>query len=220
MILVNCRTVVQYILAITLSVLVIGCGDGLKRIQVHNDDGVLEQEYTIDIDSLKQGLLTTYYSNGIDVFEKAEYLDDRLHGTRTLYYDSGQPEIVEYYLQDILTDTLYLYYENGVMKMKSYFEMGVHTGINTSYYETGQIKEEVLFAENMEQGSFTEYHESGERSWEGQYLNGDNEFGELTQYDDKGVMIKKMICDSLGICATVWTVEKGDIAPAYVRKSN
>ena len=94
MILVNRSTVVQYILAITLFVVVIGCGDGLERIQVHNDDGVLEQEYTIDIDSLKQGILISYYSNGTDVFEKAEYLDDRLHGTRTLFYDSGQPEIV------------------------------------------------------------------------------------------------------------------------------
>ncbi|MFT4568293.1 MAG: hypothetical protein ACI9FN_003262 [Saprospiraceae bacterium] len=220
MIIGNRNPLIQCFLAITLLIFVFACGDGLLRIQISNSDGLLEQEYMIDIDSLKQGFLISYHSNGADVFEKAEYLDDRLHGTRTLYYNSGQPEIVENYLQDILTDTLYLYYESGAIKMKSYFEMGVHSGINISYYENGKIKEEVLFAENMEQGPFTEYHENGELSWTGQYLNGDNEFGELTQFDVKGVMIKKMICDSLGICATIWTIEKGDIAPAYVRTSN
>jgi len=205
---------------IVFTILMYGCGDGLKKVQVFTEEGVLEKEYTIDQDSFMQGVLITYYSNGKDVFEKAEYLDDRLHGTRTLYYSSGQAEIVENYLQDILTDTLYMYYESGALKMKSYYNSGIHLGENTAYFENGVVKEVVQFKDNVEQGPFIEYYENGEIAWQGQYLNGDNEVGELKQYNEEGVLIKKMDCDSLGVCATVWTIEKGDIVPSYVRKSS
>ena len=205
---------------ILVLITIIGCGDELEKVQVFNADGVLEQEFKIDVDSFKQGIQRSYFSNGRDIFEQAEYLDDRLHGTRILYYSSGQAEVVENYLQDILMDTLYIYFESGVLKMKSYYDKGVHSGVNTLYFESGNIKEEVIMADNMEQGPFVEYHENGEVKWRGQYFNGDSEIGELIQYDEEGVVIKKMNCDSLGICATVWTIEKGDIAPTYVRQSN
>lgn len=193
------------------------CGDGLTKVKDYDENGVLTTEYTIDADGFKQGWLMTYYDNGKDTFEKAEYLDDRLHGTRTLYYPSGKPEIEEHYLQDIITDTLYLYYENGNIKMKSLFDMGVHRGINLAYYESGAIKEEVTFEDNMEKGPFVEYHENGRVHWQGQYLNGPNEYGELQEYNEQGELIKRMLCDSLGICATTWTITTGDIEPTYVR---
>ena len=64
--------------------------------------------------------------------------------------------------------------------------------------------EEVLFKDNEENGPFVEYYDNGEIEWKGSYLNGDNEFGILEQYDRTGVLIKKMECDSLGACITVW----------------
>lgn len=67
---------------------------------------------------------------------------------------------------------------------------------------------------NEENGPFTEYHENGQKAWEGTFLNGDNEYGLLQQYDEAGTLIKKMNCDSLGVCTTIWTLKDGDITPS------
>ena len=180
------------------------CNDGMKQVKIYSEDGILESKYTIDEDSIQQGILLSYYENGKDIFEKANYVDGQLEGERILYFKDGQAEIIENYSSNILTDTLYLFYPSGALKMTSYYKNGIHTGVNTVFYESGIIKEEVLFQNNEEQGRFIEYHPNGKIHWEGQYLNGENEFGELIQYDSTGQMIKKMLCDSLAICKTTW----------------
>ena len=86
-------------------------------------------------------------------------------------------------------------------------------GLIKSYYPEGPLKEEVTMVDNEENGPFTEYYKDGTKEWEGTYLNGDNEFGLLKHYNDKGVLIKKMMCDSLAICSTIWTLEGGDVKP-------
>ena len=187
-----------------LIILVFSCGDGYRTIKEYNDDGKLSRKFHVDQDSIVQGTLLSYYDNGQDIFEKASYVDGQLEGKRILYFENGQPEIIEHYTSDILSDTLYLFYLSGALKMTSYYKNGIHTGINTVYYESGSIKEEVRFHNNEEQGPFIEYHPNGQVHWTGQYLNGENEYGELIQYDSTGQMIKKMMCDSLAICKTVW----------------
>lgn len=184
--------------------MICSCSDGLKQVKIYSETGQLEKKYTIDEDSIQQGELLSFYENGKDIFERANYLDGQLEGKRILYFDDGQPEIIENYSHNILTDTLYLFYPSGALKMTSYFNNGIHTGVNTVYYESGMKKEEVLFQNNEEQGRFVEYHSNGKIHWEGQYLNGENEFGELIQYDSTGQMIKKMFCDSIAICKTIW----------------
>ncbi len=205
------KPIVSIFIMLLLCVIVSSCGDGLQEVRIFAEDGTLEKKYFIDKDSLKQGELITFFGNGVGVFERAQYLDDRLHGVRTLYFESGQVEIVEHYLQDILVDTLKLYYEDGQLRMTSIYDMGVHTGLNTQYYPNGQVMEEVWFENNEEQGLFVEYYENGQIKWKGQYINGDNEVGELLHYNDRGILIKKMYCDSQSICRTTWTIEKGDI---------
>ena len=103
------------------------------------------------------------------------------------------------------------FYPNGDTLLKTQYSNGVLSGIFTKYYASGQIEETVTFANNDENGPFYEYYENGILHWEGSYLNGDNEFGLLTEYNTEGVILKKMMCDSLAMCRSIWTLEKGDI---------
>ena len=88
---------------------------------------------------------------------------------------------------------------------------GVLSGAVLSYFENGTLKEFATVEDNIENGPFKEYYPNGKLKWEGQFLNGDKEFGELINYDSTGIMIRKMWCDSLAVCKTTWTLEKGDI---------
>ena len=55
--------------------------------------------------------------------------------------------------------------------------------------------------------AFEEYYTNGKIKWKGSYRNGDHEYGLLEKYDSTGVLVKKMECDSLFICRTVWKKE-------------
>jgi len=77
----------------------------------------------------------------------------------------------------------------------------------TRYYNTGEVMEEVSFQGNEENGPFTEYHKNGQLKTQGNYLNGDNEQGELKMFDESGTLVKTMNCE-LGRCRTTWTQDK------------
>lgn len=201
-------------LYILLLIVIISCNSDLTTIKEFSDDGILYKKFLIDQDSLTQGLLEVYYEDGKTVFEKANYQDGKLDGLRTLYYDSGVPEIIEQYKEDILTDTLKVFFPSGRIKKLEFYDNGVLTGLLTTFYENGSIKEEVTYADNIENGPFKEYFMNGHLKWQGQFLNGDNEIGELLQYDSSGVVIKKMMCDSLSVCRTFWTLDQGEILDA------
>lgn len=100
------------------------------------------------------------------------------------------------------------------MQTGSYTD-GVLDGQVISYFEDGTKRESVTFLNNTENGPFTEFHENGKKHWEGTYRNGDNEYGLLIEYDTLEKIIKKMDCDSLGMCRTIWSKEKGDITPTF-----
>lgn len=181
-------------------------------VKEYDDNGILSKEYRIDEDSLIQGEYTFYYEDGTSPFEKSFYIDGQLHGTRTLYFQDGQAEIVEQYERDVLIDTLKVYYPSGALKQRKPYDMGVLSGILFTFYEDGTLKEEATFVNNEEQGPFVEYHPSGQPKWRGTYRNGDNEYGELIQYDSTGTMIRKMMCDTAAICTTIWRLEEGYIS--------
>lgn len=198
-------------LAGLLVLFIISCTSTLSSKKEYHENGSLYKSYYVDNDSLIQGVFQVYFEDGKTVFEKANYIDGRLEGLRTLYYNSGKPEIIEQYETDILSDTLKVFYPSGKLKKLEYYEHGVLTGMLTSFFEAGGIKEKVTYSENIENGPFTEYYENGHLKWEGNFLNGDNEIGELIQYNSNGVMVKKMMCDSLSVCRTFWTLDDGEI---------
>ena len=75
------------------------------------------------------------------------------------------------------------------------------------YYPSGEIMEKVTFVDNQENGPFIEYHKNGQISVEGQYLDGDNEHGELKFFDEAGLHYRTMRCDS-GLCRTIWRLDE------------
>lgn len=205
----SCINITAWMLVI-LIFLYASCNSNENEIIEYAPSGNIYKKYYIDQDSLLSGPYFTYYEDGRSLFERASYKNGKLSGKRVLYYPSGQPEIIESYIDDILIDTLYVFYESGSIKRKAPYTNGVLTGVLLVFYENGQLKEEVTFEENRENGKFVEYHENGQIKWTGQYLNGENEFGLLTEYNDRGEAIKKMNCDSLAICRTIWKIDQED----------
>ena len=113
----------------------------------------------------------------------------------------------------------FVYYPSGKLMIESNYEGGKMNGLFTKYFESGEVAETVTFVDNNEMGPFTEYHSNGKVQWKGNYLDGDKEFGLLEQFDEHGTLIKKMMCDTLGVCQTIWTPEKGDIVPKQLNLS-
>lgn len=185
-----------------------------REVRVYNDAGHLEEKYYIDKDSVRNGPYESYYDNG-QLQEKAFYRNGLLDGERVLYFENGQSEIVEHYLEGRMHGPYEVYYASGAPLLKQVFDRDTLRGESLRFYENGQLEEKVFFVDNLENGPFQEFHENGQLHWEGQYLNGDNEFGLLKEYDESGTLIKKMACDSLAVCRTIWTIEEGDISPKY-----
>ncbi|MEZ4909682.1 MAG: hypothetical protein R2774_02355 [Saprospiraceae bacterium] len=146
------------------------------------------------------------------MIEEGTYKQNLLFGKRKLY-TNGMVEIEESYDDTgSLQGTAYVYYPDGKVKIEKPYVDNKINGILKGYYPTGALKEEVTMVDNEENGPFTEYHLNGKIHWKGHYLNGDNEFGLLERFDTTGTLIKKMMCDSIGICRTFW---KSDNYPAY-----
>ena len=196
-----------------IAISMIACHDH-GEVYVRNSNGNVVEHYFITPDSIKNGLYQAYYDNG-EVQEKSFYKDGKLDGERMLYFDNGGVEISEAYVEGVMTGPYKVYYKSGQVQLEQNFENGQLTGTSIKYHENGKLAEEVSFVDGEENGPFKEYYPNGEVHWEGNYLNGDNEFGLLKEYDESGELIKKMECDSMAICRTVWTKEKGDIIPKY-----
>lgn len=204
------RTLLYILIIVSLS----RCGESLKLVEIKNDDGVIVEKYYLSQDSLKTGKAESFDDDG-NLFESTNYEKGLIQGQRDIYYPDGSVEISEFYVDDKLHGPYQVYYSNGNIKQKANYNQGVLEGMVESYFEEGGIRERVQFVDNQENGSFVEYYPNGNKKWEGNYLNGDNEFGVLSQYDSSEVLIKKMNCDSLGMCQTVWTIEDGEVKPLF-----
>lgn len=184
------------------------CGD--KIITSHYDTGEKYEEYQYTGDSLKHGSYKRYSLGGI-LLEESNYAQGKLDGERVIYNDRGEKEIVEKYVLDVLNGPYIEYHPNGKMKMLGEYNNNVLEGKVSVFYPSGKIKEEVQFVDNLEDGPFKEFHENGNIKWEGSYRKGDNEFGLLKEYNEEGVLIRKMMCDERAICTTTWTIDGSHI---------
>jgi len=197
--------------SLLLAILACSACHNSNLVTIKDDAGKVAEKYAINEENLKHGPYESYINGTL--IEKANYKNGKLQGARVLYHTNGAVEIEENYENDMIVGPYKTYFHTGVLAQEATYVGGMMQGIIKSYYEGGSIKEEVTMKDNEENGPFKEYHENGKLSWEGQYLNGDNEFGLLKNYDESGALIKKMMCDSLGICSTIWTLEKGEINP-------
>lgn len=176
-------------------------------VELRSDSGAIIERFQIDKDSIKHGEYLAFYEDGTTK-EVAYYESGKLNGDRKIFYDNGQEEIVERYEKDIMVGPYKVYHKNGTLKLVVNFYDGVMEGPMKVYYSDGTLKEEVTMKNNNENGPFKEFHPNGQVHWEGYYLNGDNEFGELREYNEEGELIKKMECDSMAVCKTVWSIEQ------------
>ncbi len=180
-------------------------------VEIKGENGNIIHRYQFVGDSMKDGLSQHFHENGaVSITE--EYNIGVLQGKRTHTRADGSIEIEERYVDGLMEGEYKVYHANGKLKVISQYTGGELTGILKSFDESGIIKEEVNFKNNEENGPFKEFHENGTIRWKGSYLNGDNEFGLLEEYDESGKLIKKMMCDSLALCKTIWTLTEGVIA--------
>ncbi len=172
--------------------------------KVENEDlyGYIEKYSRRKSDYAKEGLLEKYNQEGILV-EKAEYINDTLHGSRIIYSEQGDTQIVETYLMGSFNGPFKAYYENGNIELIGHYRNDTMHGIWKKYYPSGGLMENVTFENNRENGPFVEYYENGKLKAEGEYYKGDNEHGLLRLYNEDGKLIRKMECDK-GICKTIW----------------
>ena len=188
------------------------CGKRLTEIENKNDNGLIIEKYYINKDSLKFGTYTSFDEDG-RLFEKSQYKKGQLDGLRTIFYSSGEVEIQENYKTGEIDGLYKSFYENGNVNLEAYYIEGKMEGTVKRYFSSGEIMEEVTFVSNEENGPFKEYFKNGQVKWEGQYQDGDNEYGTIFSYSEEGKLIKKMECGKYAgdyICQTIWTIEEGE----------
>lgn len=183
-----------------------GCSQH-KEVETTLESGEQEVYSVLKATNQKDG---TYQKTRDGVLlETAEYHQDTLHGVRTLFDPDGNVLVEETYHLGSFEGPYKRYYPNGqVNLMGDYHEGGMH-GVWKKYYEDGTLMESVTMENNQESGPFVEYWENGNLKAEGEYIDGDNEHGELLLYDEEGTLEKKMSCNH-GICHTIWTKESDE----------
>lgn len=157
-------------------------------------------------DLAKEGLYQKFTPEGV-IMEKAYYLNDSLHGIRVLFYEDGDTMVIERHRRGIFDGPYIGFYENGVLQQKGTYVNNTMSGDWERYYETGELMEIVRYENNQENGPFKEFHKNGHLKAEGTYLKGDNEHGELIEYDENGNMTRKLECNQ-GVCNTVWKAKE------------
>jgi antitoxin component YwqK of YwqJK toxin-antitoxin module len=178
---------------------------GPKEIVTKYGSGKIKEKYQINDKSEKHGKYETFHDNG-NRLESATYANGKLINTRSVYRYDGTLDFTETYDLAGLLDGPYIIYQTDgkTVQIQKNYKANILQGLLKAFYSNGKIKEEVNIVDNEENGPFTEYYQNGAIHWKGQYRNGDNEYGDLIEYDSLGIMIKKMLCDSQAICRTVW----------------
>lgn len=190
------------------------CGRRLDEVVVKNDNGTVIEKYYVNQDSIRFGTYTSYDDEGVK-FEESHYKKGLLHGDRKIFYPNGEVEILEHYENGQIEGNYQTFYENGQINLDANYIDGKMEGVVKRYFDSGELMEEVTFVGNEENGPFKEYYKNGKIKWEGQYKDGDNEFGLIKSYDEEGNLVKKMECGKYQgeyICQTVWTLEEGEKA--------
>jgi antitoxin component YwqK of YwqJK toxin-antitoxin module len=200
-------------LAYIFSIFVLfSCGKRLNEIERKNEAGQVIEKFYLNKDSLKFGTYTSYDEEG-RLFEKSQYKKDELDGLRTIFFANGEVEIQENYKDGVMDGDYKSFYDNGNVNLVATYTEGKMQGLVKRYYSSGELMEEVTFVDNEENGPFKEYHKNGKVKWEGQYKDGDNEYGTIKMYDESGELIKRMECGKYKgeyICQTAWTKEEGE----------
>ncbi|MCC6727629.1 MAG: toxin-antitoxin system YwqK family antitoxin [Saprospiraceae bacterium] len=200
----------RYTIFFTIAVLLFAACSNVETIENKDENGKLTEKYTINKQTKKkEGPYAAFYPNG-QKQEESFYINDSLHGERKLFYENGQMESLITLANGMFEGKYQKFNEAGKLTNEGQYVGNEMSGLWKKWYDTGELQEEVTFAANLENGPFKEYHKNGKLKAEGTYLEGDNEQGELKEYDENGELIKLMYCE-FGVCMDAWTKEGGDM---------
>ena len=198
------------ILLLLLVLFIASCQSDIEIVEsMDSETGIKEIFERSRKSNKKEGYYRKIDSTGV-MLEDALYQEDQLNGTRKLYNAEGKLIIEETHKNGVFDGPYRTYHPDGTLELDGLYANNETTGTWRRYYSNGQILEEVAFSGNMENGPFKEWYDNGSLKAEGTYLEGDNEHGELMEYDTTGTLITKKMCER-GICKTIWTKESGDI---------
>lgn len=187
------------------------CGDNLQRQEVTNEAGGREVFFLDAETKTRAGDYMSYDAEG-NLIEQASYTAGELNGQRTLFATTGDTLVVEHYKAGEFVGEYRSYFDTGnKLKMRGQYVDNTMSGEWTKFYDNGQIEEVVTFVNNNENGPFTEWYRDGVLKAKGNYLDGDNEHGQLLLYDANGKLIRVMNCQR-GRCSTEW--RDGDAEPS------
>ena len=180
----------------------------LEYVAYTDDHGITEHYYRSTRNNAKQGVYKKVDGQG-KLIEEANFVNDTLHGLRIIYYEKGDTQIVENYQKGYFEGAYKAYYESGQLELLGHYVDNTMKGKWYRYYPTGELMEIVTFEGNEENGPFVEFYQNGNKKAEGTYLEGDNEDGLLSLYDEEGTLVRKMECNK-GICKTIWRFGQGE----------
>lgn len=206
----NLQIVMKNILLLFLVLFLASCQSDIEIVEsMDSESGIKEVFERSRKSNLKEGYYRKIDSTGI-MLEDAQYEMDQLNGTRKLFSAEGKLIIEETHKNGVFDGPYRTYHPDGTLELEGFYSNNETTGTWRRYYPNGQILEEVVFSGNMENGPFKEWYDNGKLKAEGSYLEGDNEHGELLEYDETGTLVTKKMCER-GICKTIWTKESSDI---------
>ena len=188
----------------------VACSSDIETVR--NEDpasGIKEEFQRSKKTGQREGFYRKSTTSGV-LLEEAFYTKDQLNGVRKLYNEEGRLIIEESHKDGVFEGPYKSYYPDGTLEIEGFYKANETSGTWKRYYPSGALMEEVAFEGNMENGPFKEFYENGKPKATGAYLEGDNEHGELLEYDTTGTLIARKQCDR-GICKTLWTLEKGDV---------
>jgi antitoxin component YwqK of YwqJK toxin-antitoxin module len=194
------------VLIFSTILLCVSCGQHENTVIIKDENGKIIEKYETSGDSIRSGLSEKFDSNG-NLRSTETYLNGLLTGERTIYYPTGEKQIIEHYQLGDFDGLYQFFFQSGQLEFEGNYLKNEMIGDWKRYYTNGQLQEIVRFEGNEENGPFIEYYENGQLKAEGQYYHGDNEHGLLKLYDESGELYRKMECDS-GKCHTIW--KRGD----------
>ena len=159
--------------------------DGIHEI--YDTDGYLLAKLTY-IDGRLNGIATKYYQNG-KVKQEAYFKDNKQEGPARTYYESGQLRKEDNFINDMQEGMSFTYYKNGKIRSKTPWKHGNEDGIAYFYHKNGAVEWVIPYKDAKEDGYVVQYYKNGKTRQLTPYENGVKN-GYYTLYDKKGKIVK------------------------------
>jgi len=128
------------------------------------------------------------YSDGKNYRMDCIYLNGKLNGKYTIYYDNNLIKEIGNYKDNLPNGDIIRYFKNGKTSDKIKMSSGKPNGILYNYYETGILKETSTYVNGLRNGEYNLYYENGKLKLKGTDKN-DKQQGLAYRYDEKGKLI-------------------------------